>query len=63
MPIVRGVEIKDGPLGNDAMRVHIGMALVVMQLDMFKIARFLYPWLLVQVFEIVPEIWVFVDMA
>ncbi len=63
MSIVRGVEIKDWTLGNDAMRVHVGMALVVMQLDMFKIACFLYPWLLVQVFEIVPEIWVFVDMA
>jgi hypothetical protein len=34
-----------------------------MQLDVFEIARFLHPWLLVQVFEIVPEIWVFVNVA
>jgi hypothetical protein len=53
MPIVRSVEIKERSLGNDAMRVHIGMTFIVMQLDVFEIARFLHPWLLIQVFEII----------
>jgi len=63
MPIVRGVEIKDWSLGDNTAGVHVGMTFVIMQLDVFKIARFLHPWLLVQVFKIVPEIWVFVDVA
>ena len=61
MPIVGGVEIKDWFFGNNASRVQVGMTLVVMQLDVFKIARFLYAWLLVEIFKIVPEIWVFIN--
>ncbi len=63
VPIVRGVEIKDWSLGNKTSRVHIRMTLVVMQLDVVKIARFLNPWLLVKVFEIVPEIGVFINVT
>jgi hypothetical protein len=61
VPIVGGVEIKDWFFGNNASRVQVGMTLVVMQLDVFKIARFLYAWLLVEIFKIVPEIWVFIN--
>jgi len=39
------------------------MTLVVMQLDVVKIAGFLDPWLLIQVFEIVPKIRVFVNVT
>ncbi len=39
------------------------MTLVVMQLDVFKIASSLYSWLLVQVFDIVPEIWILKNVA
>ncbi len=34
-----------------------------MQFNVFKIAGVLYPWLLVEVFEIIPEIGVFIDVA
>ena len=60
---MRGVEIKDWPLGKNASQVHVGMTLVVMQLDVVKIAGFLDPWLLIQVFEIVPKIRVFVNVT
>ncbi len=63
MPIVRRIEIKNWSLGNDAIRVHVGMTLVVMQLDVFKIASFLHTGLLVQIFEIVPEIWILKNVA
>jgi hypothetical protein len=49
LPIVRGVEIKDWSLGNDARGVYVGMTLVVVQLDVLKIARLLDSWLLVEV--------------
>ena len=49
VPIVRGVEIKDWSLRNKTGRVHIRMTLVVMQLDVVKIARLLDSWLLVEV--------------
>ncbi len=45
------------------MWVYMGMTLLVMQLDVVKIAGFLDPWLLVQVFDIVPKIRVFVNVT
>ncbi len=63
MPIVRGIEIKDWSLGNDARWVYIGMALIVVQLNVFKIAGFLDPWLLVKLFEVIPQIWIFKNVT
>jgi len=63
MPIVRSVKIKDWSLGDNTAWVNVGMTLVVMQLDVFKIASFLHTGLLVQIFEIVPEIWILKNVA
>jgi hypothetical protein len=60
---VRGIKIKNWPFGNKPMRVDVGMTLVVMQLDVFEVAGFLDSWLLVEVFEIIPKIRIFVDVA
>ena len=63
MPIVRGIEIKNWPFGHETMRVYIRMTFVIMQLDMIKITGLLHPWLLVEVFKIIPEIGIFVEVA
>jgi hypothetical protein len=63
MAIVRSVKVEDWSFGNNASWVDVGMTLVVMHLDVFKVTRFLDSWLLVEVFEIVPEVGIFVNMA